>query len=305
MNDEFQNNVDILNSPFIIKNIDCSIPCNIIFYFCSCCPTKIINYFSPSQSDFIEISMIALSLTPYPVVFLLLCLAAYLRTSRSLLLLALVFIENFIVVALKLIIQEPRPNYLCNYEYGFPSNHSCFFTCILFWFILEEFYTPKVLQIKYKSILIIFAIIYPFILYSRYYLHYHSIKQIIGGFIFGVFFAITWFYFCIKYILVTENFIKTIMIKLNIENNMTFDILYQSDGYILLDNFQNLIQKEAELREMKNKLEKVKRNLGVMNNINEFNDKFQDIIEDNDRNINNENNNLDKNNIKENKLKNN
>ena len=95
------------------------------------------------------------------------------------------------------------------------------------------------------------------------------------------------------------------MIKLNIENNMTFDILYQSDGYILLDNFQNLIQKEAELREMKNKLEKVERNLGVMNNINEFNDKFQDIIEDNDRNINNENNNLDKNDIKENKVKNN
>ena len=43
-----------------------------------------------------------------------------------------------------------------------------------------------------------------------------------------------------------------------------------------------------------------------MNNINEFNDKFQDIIENNDRNVNNENNiNIDKNEIKGTKLKNN
>ena len=307
MSNIFQNDEN-LNSPIIIKDIDCSIPCNILFYFCSCCPTKIINFFPPTSSDFIEILMISLSLTPYPVVFLLLCLAAYFRTSRSILLLALVFIENFIVVFLKMIIQEPRPNYLCNYEYGFPSNHSCFFTCILFWFILEELYTPKILQFKYKSVLILFGIIYPFILYSRYYLNYHSIGQIFGGFIFGIFFAIVWFFFSIKYILVSENIIKTIMINLNIENNMTFDILFQSDGYILLDNFQNLIQKEAELRDMKNKLEKMNKNLNVMDNIKEFNDKFQDIIEDNDGKINNniyDDNNIDNNATKDDKLKNN
>ena len=70
----FQNG-DILNSPNIIRDIDCSIPCNIIFYFASCCPNKVINYFPPIKSDFIEIIMILLSLTPYRTVFLFLFLA--------------------------------------------------------------------------------------------------------------------------------------------------------------------------------------------------------------------------------------
>ena len=57
MNINFQNG-DILNSPIIIENLDCSIPCNILLYFCNSCPTKIINYFHPSKSDFFEIIMI-------------------------------------------------------------------------------------------------------------------------------------------------------------------------------------------------------------------------------------------------------
>ena len=281
----FQNG-DILNSPDIIRDIDCSIPCNIIFYFASCCPTKVINYFPPTKSDFIEIIMILLSLTPYPTVFLFLCLAAYCRASRSIFLLALMFIENFIVIFLKMIIQEPRPNFLCNNEYGFPSNHSCFFTCIAFWFILEEFFITKNLQFKYKSILIIFYVIYPFILYSRYYLNYHSIGQIIGGVIIGIVISMMWFFFCIKYILSSENIFKEIMIKLNIENNMTHDLLYQSDEYILLDS---LIKKQNELSDMKEKLKKLKNNIGSMDNIKEFEEKYRSILEKNNEGINEEN----------------
>ena len=287
MNINFQNG-DILNSQIIIKNLDCSIPCNFLFYFCSSCPTKKINYFNPSKSDFIEILMIILSLTPYPVVFIFLSLTAYFRTSRCFFVLALVFIENFLVFFLKMIFQEPRPNYLCNNEYGFPSNHACFFTCILFWFILEEFNVSKKLQFKYKNILIIFGIIYPFILYSRYYLNYHNIEQIVGGFIFGVFIAVSWFFFCIKYILVKDNIIKTIMIGLNIENNMTFDVLYQSEGFILLDIYRKLIKKENELKDMKNKLEKMKKNLGVMDNIREYDEKFKNIMKGNNEKFNEE-----------------
>ena len=257
MNINFQNG-DILNSQIIIKNLDCSIPCNFLFYFCSSCPTKKINYFNPSKSDFIEILMIILSLTPYPVVFIFLSLTAYFRTSRCFFVLALVFIENFLVFFLKIIFQEPRPNYLCNNEYGFPSNHACF------------------------------GIIYPFILYSRYYLNYHNIEQIVGGFIFGVFIAVSWFFFCIKYILVKDNIIKTIMIGLNIENNMTFDVLYQSDGFILLDIYRKLIKKENELRDMKNKLEKMKKNLGVMDNIREYDEKFKNIMKGNNEKFNGE-----------------
>ena len=281
--------VDILNSQIILKNIDCSIPCNIILYFASSCPTKSINYLPRSSSDFLEIIMILLSLTPYPIVFILLCLAAYLRTSRSVFLLGLVFIENILVSFLKIIIQEPRPNYLCNNEYGFPSNHSCFFTCLLFWFILEEFYIQKSLRFKYKNIIFMIFVIYPFILYSRYYLNYHSIGQIIGGLIFGIIFTVIWFFFCIKYILGRDNFIKDIMIRLNVENNLTLDLLYQSDEYILLDNLQNLVKKESELRETKNNLEKMNTNFNAMDELKKMNKEFKKILENNKEQFNDEN----------------
>jgi membrane-associated phospholipid phosphatase len=281
--------VDILNSQIILKNIDCSIPCNIILYFASSCPTKSINFIPKSSSDFFEIIMILLSLTPYPIVFILLCLAAYLRTSRSVFLLGLVFIENILVSFLKIIIQEPRPNYLCNNEYGFPSNHSCFFTCLLFWFILEEFYIQKSLQFKYKNIIFMIFVIYPFILYSRYYLNYHSIGQIIGGLIFGIIFTVIWFFFCIKYILGNDNFIKDIMIRLNVENNLTLDLLYQSDEYILLDNLQNLVKKESELRETKNNLEKMNTNFNAMDELKKMNKEFKKILENNKEQFNDEN----------------
>ena len=281
--------VDILNSQIILKNIDCSIPCNIILYFASSCPTKSINFIPKSSSDFFEIIMILLSLTPYPIVFILLCLAAYLRTSRSVFLLGLVFIENILVSFLKIIIQEPRPNYLCNNEYGFPSNHSCFFTCLLFWFILEEFYIQKNLQFKYKNIIFMIFVIYPFILYSRYYLNYHSIGQIIGGLIFGIIFTVIWFFFCIKYILGNDNFIKDIMIRLNVENNLTMDLLYQNDEYILLDNLQNLVKKESELRETKNNLEKMNTNFNAMDELKKMNKEFKKILENNKEQFNDEN----------------
>ena len=281
--------VDILNSQIILKNIDCSIPCNIILYFASSCPTKSINFIPKSSSDFFEIIMILLSLTPYPIVFILLCLAAYLRTSRSVFLLGLVFIENILVSFLKIIIQEPRPNYLCNNEYGFPSNHSCFCTCLLFWFILEEFYIQKSLQFKYKNIIFMIFVIYPFILYSRYYLNYHSIGQIIGGLIFGIIFTVIWFFFCIKYILGNDNFIKDIMIRLNVENNLTLDLLYQSDEYILLDNLQNLVKKESELRETKNNLEKMNTNFNAMDELKKMNKEFKKILENNKEQFNDEN----------------
>ena len=281
--------VDILNSQIILKNIDCSIPCNIILYFASSCPTKSINFIPKSSSDFFEIIMILLSLTPYPIVFILLCLAAYLRTSRSVFLLGLVFIENILVSFLKIIIQEPRPNYLCNNEYGFPSNHSCFCTCLLFWFILEEFYIQKSLQFKYKNIIYMIFVIYPFILYSRYYLNYHSIGQIIGGLIFGIIFTVIWFFFCIKYILGSDNFIKDIMIRLNVENNLTLDLLYQSDEYILLDNLQNLVKKESELRETKNNLEKMNTNFNAMDELKKMNKEFKKILENNKEQFNDEN----------------
>ena len=269
---------DLLNSSVIIKDIDCSIPCNILLYFMCCCPTQEINYFPPSSKDFIEIFMILVSMTPYPTVFLCLCLAAYFRTSRSVLILIMIFIENFTVIALKNFIREPRPNYLCNAEYGYPSNHSSFFTCILFWFIAEEICLPDHLQFKYKTYLIPFGLIYPFILYSRYYLNYHSLGQIFGGFFLGMIIGVGWFLLNIKYILCTDNILRQLMIKFNIENNLTDDLLYQDDEYISLDEYQSLVQKENELNNMKKKLRCVNKNMKNMKDLEGMNKNFEEIL---------------------------
>lgn len=272
---------EILNSTVINRNIDCTIPCNILLYFMCCCPTQVINYFPPGSKDFKEMFMILLSLTPYPTVFLLMCLAAYFRTSRSVLILAMVFLENFTVIALKNFIREPRPNYLCNQEFGYPSNHACFFTCILFWFISEEMCTPEHLQFEHKTYLIPFGLIYPFIVYSRYYLNYHSFGQIFGGIFLGIFIGVGWYLLNVKYILCTDNILRQLMIYFTIENNLTNDLLYQDDGYVLLDEYQALIQKENELRNMKQKLRSVNKNMKKMKDIEGLNENFQDIINDN------------------------
>ena len=256
-----------LNSEVIIEDIDCSIACNILLSLMSCCPTKELHYFPPSLGDLTELFMILLSATPFPTVFLLLCLAAYCRTSRSCLLLIMIFLEYFIVIALKEIIRDPRPNYLCNQEYGYPSGHSCFFSCLLFWFITEEICAPESYQFKYRLYLIPFGLIYPFLLYSRYYLNYHSLGQIIGGMVLGIFIGVGWYLLNVKYILSTDNILKQLLIKFNIENNMSSDMLYKDDGYMLLDEYQSSMQKENELVDVKYKLRNAPKN---SNNNNEF-----------------------------------
>ena len=202
----------------------------------------------------------------------------------------MVFLENFTVIALKNIFREPRPNYLCNAEFGYPSNHTCFFTCILFWFITEELCTPEFFQFKYKLYLIQFILVYPLILYSRYYLYYHSFEQIIGGFILGIIIGVGWFLISTKIILSNDNILTQIMIKFNIENNLTYDLLYQDDGYILLDEYQSLIKKEDELIGMKQKLKKVAKNIKNLEGLEELNGNFHDIL---NNDLNNKINNYD------------
>jgi membrane-associated phospholipid phosphatase len=286
-----------LNSEVIIEDIDCSIACNILLSLMSCCPTKELHYFPPSLGDLTELFMILLSATPFPTVFLLLCLAAYCRTSRSCLLLIMIFLEYFIVIALKEIIRDPRPNYLCNQEYGYPSGHSCFFSCLLFWFITEEICAPESYQFKYRLYLIPFGLIYPFLLYSRYYLNYHSLGQIIGGIVLGIFIGVGWYLLNVKFILCTDNILRQLMIKFNIENNLSDDMLYRDDGYILLDEYQSLIQKENELVDMKYKLKKAAKNYKNFEGLDDLTKNYQNILKNNinDDNVNSnyENNNND------------
>ena len=280
-----KNNVnDLLDSTVIIKDIDCSISCNIFLYILSCCPTQEINFFPPDTKDLIEMLMVLVSLIPYPIAVLLLFLPAYYRTSRTFLILIMILLESFIVFALKRIIREPRPNYLCNEQFGFPSNHSCFLTCILFWFVAEQVCLPAHLQFKYKTYLIAFGLIYPFILYSRYYLNYHSLVQIFGGFILGIIIGVGWFLLNIKYFLCNDNIFRQLMIKFKIENNLTDDLLFQDNEYVSLEEYQ----KENDLNNKKMKLRSANKNMRNMNNSEAMNENSLEILNDNNLNKNEE-----------------
>ena len=258
-------------------NIDCSIPCHFFIKQLSSCPTKPLDIFHPfnfTKSDFHELFMVLLSMTPYPCCFLILLISTYFKTTRSISVLMMVFIENFIVEILKNNLRDPRPNYKCNHQFGNPSNHTSFFTCIVFWFIIEEIFTPFKFQCKYKVYFYPLFIFYPFIIYSRYYLHYHSIEQIIYGFFLGIFVASFWYYLVTNIILKTNNPIKNFFINLKLKNTLTNDILINLninnlDGETieneeLLQQYEEIIKKTKKLDKLKDDLHKITNNIKNM-----------------------------------------
>lgn len=203
---------------------NCSIPCPSIVKNFDACPSKEIDVLV--IGDWYEIFLVFLSCTPYPVGFIIIISSLYYRTTR------LVFISGMLVVGcllisiLKNILKEPRPNFECNHEYGNPSNHSFFYSCILLWFIMEWFVLEKKYRYNNYRVIGIFCILYPFLLYSRYHLFYHSIEQIVCGCLLGVVFSILCFLFFTKCILKNE-WIANIYKKLGFKNNMSNDFIKQ------------------------------------------------------------------------------
>ena len=262
-----QQNYNFNNQNF---DIDCSIPCHPIMKTLSSCPTKIINFENPSKEDFHEIIMIILSCSPYPASFIILLCGTYYRTTRSVLILLMVLIQNFMVEFLKNNLRDPRPNFKCNHQFGNPSNYTCFYTCIIVWFILEGFFTEKKYQFKYTKFLFPLFIAYPFIIYSRYYLHYHTIEQIVTGIVLGSFVGIVWYFLSIKFILKSENPLRRIFYKMEIKNSMTSDLIgnFDYEDMQLDDDFikqyQNLLKKNEKLEHLKQNLRKITKNIKNM-----------------------------------------
>lgn len=253
------------------KDINCNIPCSQIIKMLNSCPSKPINFNNLASTDIQEIIMVALSITPYPLSFIILLSGTYYRTTRSIFILVMTFIQNFIVEVIKNNLKDPRPNYKCNQQYGNPSNHTSFFTCILVWFIMEELFTPRLYKIKNKKFLVPLYGLYPFVIYSRVYLHYHTWEQIITGFILGIFISVTWFLMSTKVILNGDNVFKNILQKLNVVNTLTKDSIgfgcYNkvfSQDETLEKKYKELMEKNEKLMKLKNDLKKLTKNIQSM-----------------------------------------
>jgi len=100
-------------------------------------------------------------------------------------------------IILKRIFAEHRPIGACSTSYGFPSGHSTFTASWLTWLLLEWFLFHERVPFKkgkiYYFLLTFGIIVTPLIPISRYYLNYHSVKQICFGLLTGFLCALVYF----------------------------------------------------------------------------------------------------------------
>ncbi|KAI0675790.1 PAP2-domain-containing protein [Trametes maxima] len=109
--------------------------------------------------------------------------------------------------ALKHVIQEERPNVDLGDGYGFPSSHSQwmgYFASFLFlhFSLRHRFVSTGFRILDYARDILLFAFIFSWaaaVAFSRYYLSYHSLPQVLWGFGIGVVFGAV-YYTAVEYI---------------------------------------------------------------------------------------------------------
>jgi len=244
-------------------NIDCSIYCPTFLKMLNSCPSihlPLSHEIFGSEKLF-EIFMVLLSTSPYVTSFLFVISSTYFKTTRSVMVLLMIFIQNFIVEFLKNALRDPRPNYECNKQFGNPSNHATFFSSLITWMIMEYIILDH--KHRFSQVLFILLLIaaFPFIIYSRIYLKYHSFEQISNGVLLGVVVGVCWFIIVDNFILKVDNPLRRILQKLGLRNNMSdIDILSAEHGYKeaagngLYAKYLQLSKKQDELSKIKNEL---------------------------------------------------
>lgn len=301
-----QPKIDMSN---VIHDINCNIPCNFILKAFNSCPINdSIQIFL--SSDFLfhfttrkdslnviaDIFYILLSTSPYIFSFILLLNTIYYKTLRSFLLMMMFFFQNFVVEILKNNLKDPRPNYLCSKQFGNPSNHAVFFSSLIIWNILEYFYIKSKYNKNSLMKILLFSM-YPFIMYSRIYLKYHTLEQILSGIFTGIIFGLLYFMFFIKFVFKSPTSLGRILGKLNLKNNMTDVDLYTlnfnsntdfGNGKMAANvkRMEELSKKKQELKNLKNVVSGFKnsiKNIDILKNINQSNSiNNENEIEDND-----------------------
>ena len=112
-----------------------------------------------------------------------------------------IFINELVNLILKYTVREPRPasyHTVLNVEFGWPSSHSqftWFFMIYIIYFIYFRFHTnDDILDTVWKHSMSVFCIIFAFIVsFSRYYLAYHTVNQVLWGSVIGIICACAWF----------------------------------------------------------------------------------------------------------------
>lgn len=157
--------------------------CFFLFKLFDSCPRASVFKEGDFSDIFIEIVWLISSLLP-PIIYAgLLLFVIVSRTSRvAFFLFNLAVIQILNEVILKKIIAESRPRGACSNSYGLPSGHAAFAASLITWLLLEWIMFHEKVPFKtykYHVILRTMALLaIPFIPISRYFLNYHTAKQI-------------------------------------------------------------------------------------------------------------------------------
>jgi hypothetical protein len=167
--------------------------------------------------------------------------------------------KNFIIEFLKNSLRDPRPNFSCNQQFGNPSNHATFFTSLITWMIMEYILLDAKFRYSHTLSKLALLVFYPFIIYSRIYLKYHSVDQISNGILLGIFIGVFWFIIVDNFILKVDNPIRKIFIKMGLNNNLSsFNLL---ESYSDDSANGNVYKKYLELSKKQNEISKIKSDL--------------------------------------------
>ena len=164
--------------------------CFAIFKIFDSCPdTRIFDgeAFLPKA---LEVIWVSASLIPYTVYGALAFYALFARSSRVLFLLISLLLQQFLNdEILKRIFAEHRPPGACSLSYGLPSGHSSFSGSWALFLTLEWLLYHDKVPFKasrfHEPLRIVGILVIPLIPISRYFLNYHSPKQIFSGLLTG------------------------------------------------------------------------------------------------------------------------
>jgi membrane-associated phospholipid phosphatase len=145
----------------------------------------------------IEVTWVIASFLPFFLFAVIFIHSITKKTSRGFFVITNLAIQQIVCLLLKKYFQQARPVGACSSSFGFPSSHSGFTASMTTWLILEAVVFHEKVPFKTSKFYammrngwIAFA---PIIPVSRYFLNYHSIEQIVSGFIVGFLCTIIYF----------------------------------------------------------------------------------------------------------------
>lgn len=173
--------------------------CFVLFKFLQSCPRSSVFAEGTDGEKFLEILWVLGSLFPFIIYLGLLLFIIFGRTSRVLFLMtSFGFMQVINDILLKRNLAEARPTGSCSDSYGLPSGHAAFAACWLTWLVLEWVMFHDKVPFKrsrfHVAIRTIGILVVPIVPISRYYLQYHSVKQICYGLLVGFIWALVYFW---------------------------------------------------------------------------------------------------------------